>query len=91
MDLYAITNQQILEKISRHCPSALALYIQCLNRCDKNGRVFFNKKIVEQEMSDSWTKVKNSIKKLALEDLLEWHPFDGGITVLLVLEEEDEN
>lgn len=90
MDLYAITSQEVLERISRHCPSALHFYIQCINRSDKNGHAFFSKKIVEQDMSDSYTKVKNNIKKLALENLLEWHPFDGGISVTLARIDEDD-
>lgn len=89
MDLYAITSQSILERISRHCPESLFVYLQCLNRANKEGTVFFSRELVEVEMSEGWTKFKNKIKKLALENLLEWHPFNHGISVTLA--ELDEN
>lgn len=90
MDLYAITSQEILERISRHCPHALYAYLQCINRADKKGAVFFSKELVEVDMSEGWTKFKNQIKKLALENLLEWHPFNKGISVTLAAFDEDE-
>lgn len=78
-----IAYQQILERISRHCPDALSVYLQCLNRMDEKGCVFFPKRTVVMDMSEGWTKFLNKIKKLALEDLLEWHLFDQGISVTL--------
>ncbi|MFI0477763.1 MAG: hypothetical protein ACH349_01370 [Candidatus Rhabdochlamydia sp.] len=83
MDLYAITTQQVLERISRHCPDALCAYLQCMNRADQKGSVYFSKSIVEVDMSEGWLKFRNQIKKLALENLLEWHPFNNGIAVTL--------
>ncbi len=83
MDLYTITTQEILERISRHCPDSLFAYLQCLNRADENGEIFFSKRMVETDMSTGWAKFKNQIKKLALENLLEWHPFNEGISVTL--------
>lgn len=83
MDLYAITTQEVLDRISRHCPEALSTYLQCLNRADQQGTAFFSRSVVEVEMSEGWTRFKNSIKKLALENLLEWHPFNNGISVTL--------
>lgn len=41
-------------------------------------------------MSEKWTKFKNRVKKLALENLLEWHPFNDGVSITLVAHEEDE-
>lgn len=83
MDLYTITTQEVLERISRHCPQSLCAYLQCVNRADHNGDIFFTKPIVEINMSENWTKFCNNIKKLALENLLEWHPFNEGIAVTL--------
>lgn len=90
MDLYAITSQEVLERISRHCPQALSTYLQCINRADLKGTVFFSKHTVEVEMSETWTKFKNQVKKLAVENLLEWHPFNNGISITLGVRHEDE-
>jgi len=90
MDLYAITSQEILDRISRHCPEALSAYLQCINRADTSGQVFFSRDFVEIEISEGWTKFRNHIKKLAIENLLEWHPFDNGIAVTLAALDEDE-
>jgi hypothetical protein len=90
MDLYAIDSQIVLERISRHCPQALATYLQCINRADKDGTVFFSKELVEIDMSESWSKFKNRIKQLAREDLLEWHPFNKGISITLAGSDADE-
>jgi hypothetical protein len=90
MDLYAITSQEILERISRHCPSALSTYIQCINRADDSGMVFFSRETVEVDMSEGWAKFRNNVKKLALENLLEWHQFDRGISVILAALDENE-
>ncbi len=89
MNLYALNTQEVLDRISRHCPQSLSAYIQCINRADKNGHVFFSREIVENEMSERWAKFKNNIKKLALEDLLEWHPFNLGVHVTLAEIDED--
>jgi len=90
MDLYAITSQEVLERISRHCPESLSVYLQCINRANEEGTIFFSKQLVEVDMSEGWTKFKNQIKKLALENLLEWHPFNGGISVTLAALDENE-
>lgn len=90
MDLYAITSQEVLERISRHCPESLSVYLHCINRADNEGSVYFTKPVVEVDMSEGWTKFKNQIKKLARENLLEWHPFDNGISITLAALDEDE-
>lgn len=90
MDLYTVTTHEILDRISRHCPQALSAYLLCINHADKKGTVFFSRETIETDMSVCWTKFKNNIKKLALENLLEWHPFSGGISITLAdLEEND--
>lgn len=89
MDLYTITTQETLERISRHCPDSLFAYLQCLNRANDDGEVFFSKRMVEIDMSHGWAKFKNQIKKLALENLLEWHPFNEGISITLALPNEE--
>lgn len=89
MDLYAITSQDVLDRVSRHCPMALSIYLQCINRADAEGKIYFTRTMVENEMSESWTKFKNHIKSLAREDLLEWHPFSLGISVTLAALDED--
>lgn len=81
MDLFNISSQEILERISRHCPEAMAAYIQCLNRMDFDGTIFFSQDLVEVDMSEDWCDFKKKIKKLALENLLEWHPCNKGIIV----------
>jgi len=83
MDIYAIVTQEILERLSRHCPEALSTYFQCINRAGKDGKVFFSKALVDVDMSENWRTFRNNIKKLARENLLEWHPFNGGIQVTL--------
>jgi hypothetical protein len=90
MDSYSITSQEVLERISRHCPDSLIAYLQCLNRSDNQGKIFFSRSLVENDMSYSWTKFCNQIKKLALENLLEWHPFNEGISVTMVPLDENE-
>ncbi len=40
-------------------------------------------------MSEGWAKFRNQIKKLALENLLEWHPLDGGISVILARDNDE--
>ena len=83
MDIYAVTSQEVLERISRHCPKSMCAYLQCLNRANSEGSVFFSRDVVEVDMSEDWKKFVNQIKKLALENLLEWHPFHDGISVTL--------
>jgi hypothetical protein len=83
MDIYAVTSQDILDRISRHCPESLSVYLQCVNRASQDGTVFFTKENIEVDLSDKFGKFRNRIKKLALENLLEWHPFNGGIAVTL--------
>ena len=83
MDLYAITTQEVLDRISRHCPDALSVYLHCINRADNDGSVYFSRTRVEVDMSEVWHSFRNKIKKLARENLLEWHPLDDGISVTL--------
>jgi hypothetical protein len=90
MDIYSITTQEILERISRHCPEALSAYIQCLNRADDKGVIFFSRSLIEIDMSEDFRSFRNNIKKLARENLLEWLPIDNGISVTLGAIDEDE-
>jgi hypothetical protein len=90
MDIYAVTSQEILERLSRHCPEALSTYFQCINRAGKDGQVFFSKSLVDVDMSENWRTFRNNIKKLARENLIEWHPFDKGIAVTLADVSDDE-
>jgi hypothetical protein len=83
MDIYSITTQEVLERISRHCPEALTTYLQCINRADGEGKSFFDRDTVDINMSEEWHRFRNNIKKLARENLLEWHPFNKGISVTL--------
>lgn len=82
-----ISSQETIEGLSRHCPECISTYMHCANRINNNRQVFFTKTMVTEEMSESWTKFKNNIKKLACESLLEWHPFNGGIMVTLSRED----
>lgn len=83
MDLYALASQHTLDMISRHCPGALHVYIHCLNRADENGNVFFSRREIESDMSYTFTKFRNQLKNLAIENLLEWHLIDNGFHVTL--------
>jgi hypothetical protein len=49
----------------------------------KDSNIFFSKETVEIDMSDDWKKFRANIKALARENLLEWHPFNKGISVTL--------
>lgn len=90
MDLQSITSQEILDRISRHCPSSLSAYLQCINRANSEGTVVFSKSLVENDMSETFLTFKNRIKKLALENLLEWHFTDeGSISVTLAPHDEE--
>jgi len=84
MDIHAITTQEVLERISRHCPEALSVYLQCINRANAEGECYFTRDLVEINMSEEWRPFRNNIKKLARENLLEWHPFNDGIAITLV-------
>mgnify|MGYP001613407899 CR=1 FL=1 len=90
MDLYNTDTQAILERISRHCPDALSAYLQCLNRANSQGTVYFSRELVEIDMSEGWHRFKNNIKKLARENILEWHPFNDGIHITLAAFDENE-
>jgi hypothetical protein len=88
MDHFAITTQETLDRISRHCPESLSAYLQCINLSDEHGLVYFTRDHVRTNMSENWCKFNNNIKKLARENLLEWHPFDDGISVTLANQDE---
>lgn len=90
MNFRTPSSQEVLERISRHCPEALSAYLQCINRSNKEGKVMFSRDLIEVEMSESWHKFKNNIKKLARENLLEWAYLDAGIFVTLAEINEDE-
>jgi hypothetical protein len=89
MDIHSITSQEILERISRHCPEALSAYLQCINRADSEGVIYFSRMMIEVEMSENLHTFRNNIKKLARESLLEWQPFDGGISVQLAEQDHE--
>ncbi len=81
--IHTVTTQEILERISRHCPEALSTYLQCINR-QKAGEVYFSREMVDIDMSEEWRPFCKNIKKLARENLLMWQPLDNGIHVTLV-------
>lgn len=89
MDIYTISTQQNLDLVSRHCPRALSTYTICICHADDDGRAFFSKKTITEELSESYVKFKNNIRKLALEFLLEWHENEAGISITLVLPEDE--
>lgn len=90
MDLYTLTSQEILERISRHCPEALSVYLQCINRANSEGAINFTKTEIEVDMSENFRTFRNNIKKLARENLLIWAPFDNGISITLADVNENE-
>ena len=83
MDLYHITSQEILDRISRHCPDAMSAYLQCVNRADNDGNIVLSRKTIEIDMSEDFRMFRNRIKKLARENLLEWFPIDDGLSITL--------
>lgn len=89
MDIYALNTQEVLERISRHCPQALSVYLQCLNRIEKDGQIYFSRDMVEQHLSESWVKFRNNLKKLAVENLLEWRDTEFGINVTLAADSDE--
>lgn len=90
MDIHHIDTQAVLDRISRNCPEALTAYIHCVNRVSSSGYVEFHRDTVENDMSESFAKFRNNIKKLARENLLEWHVTDHGISVTLADVHENE-
>ena len=84
MDIHSVTTQEILERISRHCPSSLSTYLQCLNRANAHGFVFFSRTMIDQELSEDWIPFCRRIKTLARENLLSWVYLDKGIGVTLI-------
>lgn len=79
-------DQEILERISRHCPEALTVYIQCLNRSNDN-EVVLTPEIIDCQMSESACFVKNCLKKLAKENILNW-VYEKGIFYVSLANEE---
>lgn len=90
MDIYALTTQEILDNISRHCPEAMSTFLHCLNRSDENGKIQFDKFTVDVNMSEEWSVFRKNIKKLARENLLIWSPIPNGLEVQMVDIHENE-
>lgn len=78
-----LEKMEILDRISRHCPDAMSAYLHCMNRADFEGNIFFSLDTVRIDMSESFAKFRNKIKKLALENILEWHEDKEGIYVTM--------
>lgn len=89
MNIYSLTAQEVLDQISRHCPEALTIFLQCINRMDDKGTFHFTRPMVEDEIGMSWTRFKNHIRKLSSENLLEWHLLDRGIAVTMMDLDDD--
>ena len=89
MNIYSVGVQDVLDKISRHCPEALTVFLQCINRMDDCGTFHFTRNLVEDEIGISWTRFKNHIRKLSTENLLEWHTIDEGIAVTILGFDDD--
>jgi hypothetical protein len=68
----------------------MSTYLQCVNRANQDGSIHFSYQMVDVDMSENWHAFKNNVKKLARENLLEWIPLDGGISVTLADMGEDE-
>jgi len=84
MNIFAVTSQEVLERISRHCPEALSTYLQCINRADKDGEIYFSRHQIEVDLSEDWRPFQKNIKSLARENLLSWHPYNKGISITLM-------
>lgn len=84
MDIHALTTSDILDRIARHCPEAMTTYLHCLHHIDVDGRHFFSRQEIEEDMSEEFRVFKNHVKKLSREGLLEWHPIDNGIHIALI-------
>jgi hypothetical protein len=86
----SITTQEILERISRHCPEAMSTYLHCLSRADDEGTIHFTKEKIDIDLSENFRTFRNNIKKLARENLLEWAPLNGGLSIIMAEHYEDE-
>lgn len=58
MDIYAVTTQEVLDRIAKNCPSAMGAYFHCINRVNETGAVFFSKEMIVNEMKESFTILK---------------------------------
>ena len=89
MNIFNINQQEVLERISRHCPEALSTYLHCINRSKNSDEIYFSKHQVEVEMSEEWIDFKQNIKKLARENLISWHPNDNDGVYVNVVDIDD--
>lgn len=88
MNITDVSSQQILEKISRHCPDAMCVYLHCINRADAKGELHLSKNMVEVQLSEDWDDFIKKIKSLAREDLLFWSPMNDGVAVCLAVDDD---
>lgn len=89
MDIFHITTQETLERISRHCPEALSTFFQCINRMDNHGEIYFSRNSIDVDMSEDFRSFRNNIKKLARENLLTWVPAGDGLSIVMIGENEN--
>lgn len=90
MDINSHRCQEVIDVIARHCPEAMTTYLHCHNRADSIGRVFFPRKMVEEEMSESFRLFRNNLKKLARENLLEWLMVDPDTIQVTIADISDD-
>ena len=79
---------QNLEKVARNCPRALTTYLQVLCRSDDEGNLLLSRKEI-LDMGESFTKFRNDLRFLRLQDLLEWHQMKDQIHVTLALTDSE--
>lgn len=79
----------IFDSIARHCPAAMTTFLHILSRLDADGNVHFTKTMVDVEMSEDWNRFRSHVKKLAQENILSWCPLDEGISINMVVADDD--
>lgn len=73
----------ILDQIGRHCPRAMGTYALCVARMNTINKLVLSKRLINEDLSESYTKFKNDLKSLAREGLLEWHENENILTVIV--------
>ena len=79
----ALIPLETLDQIGRHCPRAMSIYALSVGRMDENNSVVFTKEYLTTNLSESYCKVKNDLKALAREGLLEWHEMGNNLHVII--------
>lgn len=70
-----------LRRISVSCPKALGTFLMLVERSDSNHSISLEKKYVTQSMDESYTKIRNDLKDLSKQKILEWNQTNNTLHV----------